>query len=77
MCWTFSRLLLRHGANVDAQTKNGDTPAHRAVYRKHNDTLALLLDNWPDPTITNNKGKNLSQSAQAIANTEAERLLNG
>lgn len=50
------RLLLKAGANVDAQDKNGATPLHRAVRTRCAAVVKCLLEAGADPTIRNKPG---------------------
>src|SRR2546422_8840971 len=50
------RLLLKAGANIDAQDKNGATPLHRAVRTRCAAAVKCLLDAGADPTIKNKPG---------------------
>jgi ankyrin repeat protein len=50
------RLLLKAGANIDAQDKNGATPLHRAVRTRCAAAVACLLEAGADPTIRNKPG---------------------
>lgn len=50
------RLLLKAGANIDAQDKNGATPLHRAVRTRCAAAVKALLDAGGDPAIRNKSG---------------------
>ena len=50
------RLLLKAGAKIDAQDKNGATPLHRAVRTRCAAAVKCLLDAGSDPTIRNKPG---------------------
>lgn len=50
------RLLLKGGAKVDAQDKNGATPLHRAVRTRCAAAVECLLEGGADPTIRNKPG---------------------
>lgn len=50
------RLLLKAGAKVDAQDKNGATPLHRAVRTRCAAAVKYLLAAGADPTIRNKPG---------------------
>jgi hypothetical protein len=50
------RLLLKAGAKIDAQDKNGATPLHRAVRTRCAAAVKCLLDARADPTIRNKPG---------------------
>ena len=49
-------LLLKAGANIDAQDKNGATPLHRAVRTRCAPAVKCLLDAGANPTIRNKPG---------------------
>src|SRR6266850_6243243 len=50
------RLLLKAGANIDAQDKNGATPLHRAVRTRCAAAVKCLLVAGGNPTIRNKPG---------------------
>lgn len=50
------RLLLKAGARLDAQDRNGATPLHRAVRTRCAAAVRCLLDEGADPTIRNKPG---------------------
>jgi hypothetical protein len=50
------RLLLKAGAEIDAQDKNGATPLHRAVRTRCAAAVKCLLDAGADATIKNKPG---------------------
>jgi Ankyrin repeats (3 copies)/Ankyrin repeat len=50
------RLLLKAGADIDAQDKNGATPLHRAVRTRCAAAVKCLLVAGGDPTIRNKPG---------------------
>jgi len=49
-------LLLDSGACVNAQTRGGATPLHRASYCGHHCVLKLPLDRGADPCPTDDDG---------------------
>jgi hypothetical protein len=50
------RLLLKAGAEIDAQDKNGATPLHRAVRTRCAAAVKCLLDAGADATLKNKPG---------------------
>src|SRR5207237_8893822 len=50
------RLLLKAGADIHAQDKNGATPLHRAVRTRCAQAVRCLLDAGADATIQNKPG---------------------
>ena len=50
------RLLLKAGARMDSQDKNGATPLHRAVRTRCAAAVRCLLEAGADPTIKNKPG---------------------
>lgn len=53
-------LLVQHGANVNAQNVNRETPLHYAVYHGRRDCVLFLLSKGADPTIQSTSGTNNS-----------------
>lgn len=52
------KLLLLHGADPNARTKNGrDTPLHRAAYQGHDAIVSLLLEKGADASLQNCDGE--------------------
>lgn len=52
VCLTL-RLLIQHGADVNAQTTSGDTPCHLAAYRGHREAVKVLVEAGADLEMTN------------------------
>ena len=50
------RMLVQHGAAINARTAAGDTPLLLAVYWGRGDTAAYLLQKGADANLANNKG---------------------
>jgi ankyrin repeat protein len=49
-------LLLKHGAKVNAQAKDGRSPLHFAVMNSNQEVAAVLLDSGADPNLRDNNG---------------------
>ena len=58
--------LLAAGANPDAQTMNGDTPAMLALRKGRWSELKTLLEGGSSVALTNNKGETLLHIAAAV-----------
>lgn len=54
-----AEILLRNGANVNAQNRDGYTPLHLAVANSKQKVAALLLKYQADPTIKDFYGRNV------------------
>jgi len=67
--------LLRHGANMDAQTHNGETALHLATRHKHIDTVALLLDFHANHCLKNKDGLTSEQLAIAKHDSQIAHLI--
>lgn len=67
-------ILLRHGADVNAQNLNGRTPLHDAAGRGKARLVQLLLDHGADPSLLY-KGKTARQRAEERGHTEVVELL--
>jgi ankyrin repeat protein len=50
------RLLLKHGADLHAQDKNGATPLHRAVRTRCAEAVKCILEAGGDATVRNKPG---------------------
>ena len=50
-------LLLRHGADVNATDKDGETPLFKAVREQRTDTVWFLLEHGADPNVRNTAGR--------------------
>lgn len=50
-------VLIKAGANLNAQDANGNTPLHLARAGGHTKTASVLLAAGADPNIKNNQGK--------------------
>ena len=61
-----ARVLLEHGADVNRQSSNGNTPLHLAAKWNRIETAKLLLASGADVTIRNENG----ETPQELATTE-------
>ncbi|HWB58001.1 MAG TPA: ankyrin repeat domain-containing protein [Chthoniobacteraceae bacterium] len=52
------KLLLEHGADINAKDGQGMTPLAWAAYNGHDDVCALLLEHGADGSITDDEGRN-------------------
>jgi ankyrin repeat protein len=70
------RLLLQHGANINARTTDGRTLIYQAAsIDSGTSTLRLLLDKGVDPNVKTLTGMTPLMAASARANLDAMRLL--
>jgi ankyrin repeat protein len=51
------RVLLKHGADINARDKNHQTPLHWAVQERNKDSAEFLLQNGADRSICDSEGK--------------------
>ena len=73
-----ARLLVEHGANVDAIDTYGDTPIVLASWRGYTDVVNLLLDNDADVPVDGHRGEQLIQySAEKGLDRLMTRLVDG
>ena len=68
-------LLLKSGANINAQDNEGNTPLHSATLIGQITTIESLLLAGADPTITNNSGQTPLQLAEKFGRTDVARVL--
>jgi ankyrin repeat protein len=50
-----TKLLVKHGAHVDAKDFNGDTPLHWAAQLDLTDIMRFLLEQWPEGAKERNR----------------------
>jgi hypothetical protein len=70
-----ARLLLEHGADVDALTDDGLTPLHMAVESGRVEVARVLLEHGANVGAEDNEGKTPFQIASAGGNDEIMKLL--
>lgn len=71
----FYRLLMKFGANVNQQTKSGDTPCHLAAYRGYSLIVQLLVEGGASLRVVNNKSRTPLEDAQSRGHTEIVRYI--
>ncbi|KAN0136414.1 ankyrin repeat domain protein, partial [Lactarius tabidus] len=70
------RLLIEHGASVNAYDKNHQTPLHRVSSCSPNtDSLRLLLENGADVDVEDDEGLTPFQIASSKGHHEIAQLL--
>ena len=69
------RLLLEHGAEINAQKKDGQSPLHRASRKGALEVVRLLLEHGADVEAKNNHGKTALQYAVERGHGEVINLL--
>jgi ankyrin repeat protein len=72
-----ARLLLAHGARVEAEDRYGDTPLYRAVYayQGNPEMVKLLLEHGADPAHENQHGVSPLSVADTKQDAQLVRLL--
>ena len=70
------RLLIKNGAEVDAQDNNGNSPLWRATYntRTNGDFIKLMLENYANPDLKNDHGVSPIELAKIIDNYNLEEF---
>ena len=71
------RLLLENGANVNAQTTNGDSACHLAAYRGHLEAVQILTMAGADVELTNAHFRTPYDEASRQGHTHLLGLLDG
>ena len=72
---TIAKLLITHGANINAQDYNGETPLHKAVYNQRIGIIKLLLDKGAKLDIPNRRGMTPLDIAFSIGCGETLKLI--
>jgi hypothetical protein len=70
-----AKLLLEHGADVNAKDKYGGTPLHRAVLTEDADVVTLLLEHGADVNAKDKYGGTPLHLAAAKGHADIARLL--
>lgn len=66
---------MKFGANVNQQTKSGDTPCHLAAYRGYSLIVQLLVEGGASLRVVNNKCRTPLEDAQSRGHTEIVRYI--
>jgi ankyrin repeat protein len=70
-----TRLLLRHGANVNVAQHGGWTPLHQAAAHGQREIVRMLLERGADPHATSSDGRTAAQMAQASNHADLAAML--
>ncbi|HSS22096.1 MAG TPA: ankyrin repeat domain-containing protein [Pyrinomonadaceae bacterium] len=70
-----AKALIKGGANVNAQNRNGDTALMFAARSGRRDVVKLLLANKADASLTNNSGKTALMLAQESNHNDTAKEL--
>jgi len=70
-----ANLVLKSGANVNAQDKRGNTPAMVACFLNKPNVLKALIDAKADLTLKNNEGNDVKTMAADRDLDECKALL--
>lgn len=74
-CSHVSEFLLKHGADMDAQTAHGDTALHLAAANGHADIVSLLLSFHASHATRNNAGFTAEQVATASGHDRIVKMI--
>ena len=69
-CLQACDLLIRHGAEINAQTHDGATALHLAALAGHAEVVSLLLKYHPNRTLQDSDGRTALQCAQERGHTD-------
>ena len=78
MCQSFpdvARLLLEHGADLNARTNDGRTPSYIAAACGMAEVVRVLLEHGANVGVENNKGMTPYQAASVMRDNEIMKLL--
>ena len=70
-----ARLLIEHGADSAAQSKDGTTPLHRASERGHVDLVQLFIEDGADPAAQRRDGTTPLHKASFRGHVDLAQLL--
>lgn len=68
-------LLIKHGANINAQDADLNTPLHLTVLGAYYEGAEMLIQNGADPNIKNGQGKTPGELALMMGNPDIASLL--
>ena len=68
-------LLLQHGADVDAATKDSYTPLHIAAKEGQDEVASVLIEHGASPTATTKRGFTPLHLAAKYGNMKVAKLL--
>ncbi len=71
------KVLLKHGADIDATNLSGFTPLHHAVENKAIEAARYLIEQGADKSISSKSGRTPLQTAQGMGQRELIGLLLG
>jgi ankyrin repeat protein len=70
-----AKLLLEHGADLNAKNESGWTPLHKAAFWGRVDIVATLLEHGADPDVQDKFGRTPLHSAALEGHVDVVRLL--
>jgi ankyrin repeat protein len=74
-CFDTIRLLLAHGADVDALDDDLDSPLHRSSYEGSVKAARILLEHGANVHLRNGNGKTASDIARTFGREEIVRMI--